>query len=599
MTPSSSSQSGMFSDGKWLLWASGLTAIVMLSFRFPELISGVLPGIDDMMRLQQVRDLLAGQDWFNVDQSRMLTPEGGEMHWSRLPDLFMASLIFLLSPIIGQSAAEGLAVGLWPLLLFASVLTLLCVVMSRLGVNLAGQLGGLFFFAGSAAIYNFWPGRIDHHGFVVVLVLGGLAALLSRNMTARSGVILAFCICAALTVALEALPYAAGLIAIAGLFWIVRGHLEGVRLAALGVSLMLFSTFFLVFDAPGIGARRMVCDAFGWSHWAALLVGGGLLTLLGVFGGWFDTWQKRLAAGMAAAVLTLAVFVAVNPSCFGDPYAAVPDSVRESWLNGVAEAKSLPYLIETEMDRVIWVYGFLAMASLAMLWMIVQATPKQRLGRIGTGLLLALAIAATVWQLRGQTFSHLFAIISAGWFVGVLFSKWRSQGGAGPLAVFAISALLLAPTTWRTLGSNISPPPEAGSEAETLSMDCIQPENFQAMAGLPIMRVHTPIDLGIPLMSRTPHAVFVGPYHRNVKGIERANMVLIGAPDEAHQRLLDMGATHLAYCRKLGETEQYAQKWPESFAAQMNQGEIPDWLEPVDGLTETEGVVRLYRVTSE
>ena len=113
------------------------------------------------------------------------------------------------------------------------------------------------------------------------------------------------------------------------------------------------------------------------------------------------------------------------------------------------------------------------------------------------------------------------------------------------------------------------------------------------------MRVHTPIDLGIPLMTRTPHSVFVGPYHRNVLGIERANMVLIGSPDAAHQRLLDMGATHLAYCAKLGETEKYAQIWPDSFAAQMNQGEIPDWLEPADELTETQGVVRLYRVTEK
>jgi len=588
---------GAFSDGKWLLWATGLAAIAVLSLRFSELFDGVLPGLDDMMRLQQVRDLLSGQDWFNVDQSRMLTPEGGEMHWSRLPDLFMAAVILISQPIIGPSTAEALAAGLWPLLLLVSVLALLSMVMSRLGVNIAGQLIAFFFFSGSAAIYNFWPGRIDHHGFVVVLVLGGLAALLSKTQSARSGVILALCISAALSIAMEALPYVVGLIAIAGLFWIVRGHLEGVRLAALGAALMAFSTLFLIFDAPGIGPRRMVCDAYGWSHWAALLSGGGLLALLGVFGGWFDTWQKRFLAGAAAAALTLAIFIAVNPACFGDPYAAVPDSVRVSWLNGVDEAKSLPILMATEMDRVIWVFGFLLVSSLAMIWMIVQASPQQRLARIGAGLLLALAIVATVWQVRGQTFSHLFAVIGAGWLVGVLFSKWRTKGGAGPLAMFAVFALLLTPTSWRSLGSSLYSVPVEGSDAETLSMDCVQPANFEDMATRPLMRVHTPIDLGIPLMTRTPHSVFVGPYHRNVLGIERANMVLIGPQDEAHQRLLDMGATHLAYCARLGETEKYAQIWPNSFAAQMNRGEIPDWLEPADELTETEGVVRLYRVT--
>lgn len=587
---------GAFSDGKWLLWAFGAIAIAVLSSGFPELINGVLPGQDDMMRLQQVRDLLSGHDWYSVDQSRMLTPEGGEMHWSRLPDLFMAGLILVLQPIIGQSAAEGIAVGVWPLFLLASVFALLCMLMSRLGINLAGQLLGLFFFIGSAAIYNFWPGRIDHHGFVVVLLLAGLAAVLSKTQSARSGALLAFCITAALSIALEALPYAVGLIAIIGLFWIVRGHTEGVRLVVLGCGLFVFSTLFLILDAPGIGPRRMVCDAFGWSHWAALLCGGGLLALLGIFGGWLDTWQKRLIVGAISAVLTLGVFTAVNPACFGDPYAAVPETVRESWLNGVPEAKNFPTLVSTEMDRVIWVFGFLTVSGLATAAMIARASPELRLARIAAGLLLAIAIAATIWQVRGQSFSHLFAVFGASWLAGLLFNNWHTKGGVRPLAVFAASALVLTPTSWQNLGAMLYPAPAKGADAETLSMDCVQPANFEAMAQRPLMRVHTPIDLGIPLMTRTPHSVFVGPYHRNVLGIERANMVLIGSTDDAHQRLLDMGATHLAYCTKLGETEKYAQIWPNSFAAEMNRDEIPDWLEPADDLTETKGVVRLYRV---
>lgn len=590
---------GALADGKWMLWGFGLIAIALLSRSIPELMSGVLPGLDDMMRLQQVRDLLAGQSWFVVDQSRLLTPEGGNMHWSRLPDLFLAGFIFVMQPIIGQQSAEALAVTIWPLTLLACAFGLLCLIMQRLGVNRAGQICGLFFFTGSAAFYNFWPGRIDHHGFVVVLILIGFAALLSKHYTARSGIILAFCLCAALTIAIEALPYAAGLIAILGLFWIVRGHLEGVRLSTFGLALMAFATLFLIFDAPGLGDRRMVCDAYGISHSAALSFGGGLLAILGVFGGWLDTWPKRLAAGALAAALTLGVFVAVNPACFGDPYAAVPDSVRTSWLNGVAEAQTLPQLLQSEVDRVVWVYGFLVAATLASIWMIVRAQPEQRLPRIGSFLLLALAIAATVWQLRGQSFSHLFAVIGAGWLAGQMFSAWRTKGGPGPLLMFAVSGLLLSPMAWRNLGARMVPAAEPNEMAESMSMDCIAPENFHALAEMPGMRIHTPIDLGIPVLLRTPHKVFVGPYHRNVEGIERANMVLIGAPEAAQQRLLAMGATHLAYCNRLGETDRYGRLWPDSFAAQMNRGDIPVWLEPADELTETDGIVRLYRVTSD
>ena len=590
---------GALGDGKWVLWGFGLTMIVLLSFRIPELMTGVLPGLDDMMRLQQVRDLLAGQSWFDVDQSRLLTPEGGNMHWSRLPDLFLAGFIAILQPLIGQSAAEGLAVGLWPLILLASVLSLLTLIMQRLGVRRAGQVCGLFFFTGSAAIYNFWPGRIDHHGFVAVLILAGLAALVSKHYSARSGIILAGCLSAALSIAIEALPYAGGLIAILGLFWIVRGHQEGVRLATFGMALVGFATLFLVLDAPGLSDRRMVCDAYGTSHWAALSIGGALLAVLGVFGGWWDTWPKRFAAGGLAASATLAVFIAVNPACFGDPYAAVPESVRESWLGAVEEAQSLPQLLQSDLERVIWVYGFLAMAGLASVWMIFRAQPQQRLARIGVFLLLVLAILATVWQLRGQSFSHLFALIGAGWLAGHLFDTWRSRRGPGALLLFASAVLVLSPMLWRNLGSMTAPVDSSGEAIEALSMECVAPENFQAMADMPPMRVHTPIDLGIPVLLRTPHDVFVGPYHRNVQGIDRANLVLIGPPELARLRLLQMGATHLAYCNRLGETNRYGKLWPDGFAAQLNRDDIPDWLEPVDGLTETDGVVRLYRVTPE
>ena len=590
---------GALGDGKWMLWGFGISTITLLAFRIPELMTGVLPGLDDMMRLQQVRDLLAGQAWLNVDQSRLLTPEGGNMHWSRLPDLFLAGFILIARPLIGQSAAEALAVGVWPLILLSSAIALLCTIMQRLGVSRAGQVCALFFFAGSAAFFNFWPGRIDHHGLVAVLILAGLAALVSKQYSARSGVILAVCLCAALSIAIEALPYAAGLIAILGLFWIVRGHLEGVRVATFGLALMVSASLFFVFDAPGFSDRRMVCDAYGTSHWAALSFGGVLLTGLGVFGGWLNTWPKRVLVGGLAASLTAAVFVAVNPACFGDPYAAVPESVRESWLNAVEEAQSLPHLLQHDLERVVSTYVFLLMASGASIWMILKAEPEHRLSRMGVSLLLALAILATVWQLRGHSFSHLFALISAGWLAGRFFKTWYEKRGPGPLLAFAVAAILLSPMLWRNLPAWIGPEDQTVGEPESRSMECMAPENYRAMAAMPNMRIHTPIDLGIPVLLRTPHQVFVGPYHRNVLGIDRANTVLMGDPELAQQRLLDMGATHLAYCIGLGETNLYARRWPDSFAAHMNRGDVPDWLVPVDDLTETDGTVRLYRVTPE
>jgi len=43
--------------------------------------------IDDVIRLVQIKDYLAGQSWFDTDQYRMGLTGGTDMHWSRIPDI--------------------------------------------------------------------------------------------------------------------------------------------------------------------------------------------------------------------------------------------------------------------------------------------------------------------------------------------------------------------------------------------------------------------------------------------------------------------------------------------------------------------------------
>ncbi|MEO0606745.1 MAG: hypothetical protein AAFY82_00830 [Pseudomonadota bacterium] len=585
---------------KWPLLLVAAGFIGLLALRLTDVFAGVMPGADDLMRVQQIRDLLGGQSWFNVDQSRLLTPEGGNMHWSRIPDLFIAGLILVSTPFLGADAAEKLAVGVWPLLLLAAAFFFFSTALRRLGASLVGQILGLVFFATSAAIFNFWPGRIDHHGLVVVLALSGLAAVTSPSLSARSGLVLAFSVTAMLSVALEGLPYVAGLIAIMGLFWIVRGHREGVRLVTFGIALIVFSSLFYIFDAPGFSARRWVCDAYGTSHWAGLSLGGFLFVALGVFGGALGTWVPRLWAGIVAGALTLAVIIWVNPACLGDPYANVPDSVRLAWLSVVGEAKTLSVLLADEPDRVVWVFGVLITAAMATAWMIQSAAADQRLVRTGFAMLFALSILATVWQIRGQSFSHVFAAMAAGWLAGHLFERWRAQGGAGRLLVVAAAAFALAPLSWETVSTRFAKPLAYEDETASHNLSCTRPEAYQSLAETRAeMRLHTPVILGVWVLARTPHAVFAGPYHRNIQGITAVTDIYTGSPDRARAQLAALGATHLLYCRGLNETNRYGLLWPESFAAQLNRDELPDWLIAADALSETEGVVRLYRIAAD
>ncbi|MEQ3745015.1 MAG: hypothetical protein ABNH53_02110 [Henriciella sp.] len=599
MTDSYFSRRGIFANGQWSLFLVAGLILLMLAMRAVDVFEGTVPDNDDLLRLQQVRDLMAGQAWFNVDQARMLTPEGGEMHWSRLPDIFLASIIYVTQPLLGQAHAEMLAMSVWPLVLLTWTLAMLVTVLRRLGVGLAGQVVGLIFFALSGAIYNFWPGRIDHHNLTVALTLTGFAAAISANLSLRSGVIAAVCIAAMLSVAIETLPYAAALILTFGLFWIVRGHNEALRLAAFGFALIVFSSIFYLADAPGWGARRMVCDAYGNSHWAGMLGGGTLLGAIGVFGGNLDGWGKRLIAGGVAGGVTLGLVAWVNPACLGDPYADVSDQVRLAWLSVVGEARNLGRLLADEPSRAVWQVGFVFSGLVATAIMVLKAPSGNRLPTLALAVMMVLSALATVWQIRGVTFSHVFAVIATAWFVGAYVEYWlKTRGSLTVIGLFA-GIIAFSPMMWAQLAESFrKPSPYAVSDKPYKSL-CLDPQSYADIADMPPMKVLTPIDLGMSVLVRTPHSVFAGPYHRNVKGIEQVTGIFMGPPEAGRADIAKLGATHVLYCEGLHETTRYGMLRPDSFATQLNNTDIPDWLEPVDSKIETDGIIRLYRVKAE
>ena len=157
---------------------------------------------DSLLRLVEVRDLLAGQGWFDLHQYRMGTEGGFVMHWSRLVDAPIAAMIVALTGLTGSvGLAEAITRIAWPLLLFG--LTLFFVVRSAriLGdesVVLPAVVVGAptLYFIG---IYQ--PGALDHHNVQLMLTMASLFLLLdaptNRWAALFSGV------CAGLMLAVE------------------------------------------------------------------------------------------------------------------------------------------------------------------------------------------------------------------------------------------------------------------------------------------------------------------------------------------------------------------------------------------------------------
>jgi len=81
----------MFLRSSWLksptIWISVLIVTALcLKAVFGGTFGQIGSDNDDMMRLIQVRDFIAGQSWFDADQHRM-GPDGTAMHWSRVADI--------------------------------------------------------------------------------------------------------------------------------------------------------------------------------------------------------------------------------------------------------------------------------------------------------------------------------------------------------------------------------------------------------------------------------------------------------------------------------------------------------------------------------
>ena len=279
------------------------------------------------MRLQQIRDWLGGQAFSDLSQHRIAG--GLPMHWSRLPDLIPAALIALLTPLTGIHDAELTAVIVWPGLLFAAVLYLTARLARALGVP--GGTAMLVAAIAYPATGLFLPGRIDHHGLQMALLLAVLLALLgpaSRKRGAAAGIAAV----ASLIVGLETAPLIAAAFAVAAIRWTRGDDIDGLALGfggslALGVLILRPRAF----DWPA-------CDGFTATAFHAELIAALSLAALAAVGRLVAIPRAVMLAGVASTAAFALVFAA--PACLS-PYGGVDPWLSRVWLTHVAEAQPL------------------------------------------------------------------------------------------------------------------------------------------------------------------------------------------------------------------------------------------------------------------
>ena len=574
-----------------------LAALAVNAFAGFHQLSNAAGDNDSLLRLVEVRDMLAGQGWFDLHQYRM-GPEGGfVMHWSRLVDAPLAAIILVASALTGSMAmAEAVAQVLWPSLLFC----LAVFFTARAARSFAG-VGAVLpaVVIGAAALHFigiFSPGALDHHNVQLTLTMASLSLLLEAPMRRRAALFSGLCAALTLAVGMETAPYVATIGACIALLFAVdpggeRRIARDFGLGFAGVSALVFVT-----TIPLSAWGQAQCDAFSAVQFVVAAIAGLGLAAISSFNASNGTASRRLISlGLLALVLG-AVVVVLFPQCLAAPYANLDPRLKELWLDHIDEAQSLFNLAVNEPASVAARYATPLVAIVLMAFRL-RGTWRRQDSLVGA--LLVAAFIVSAWQVRGSTFSIAFAVIP----LSAWISTWRERARVTPsrsaslrmAAVWLVSVNAVwtgaAAATSTALEAN-----KAAAEAKDAATDaaCERKASFAALARQPDTTVLAISNIGSPILAYSGHRVFAGPYHRNIAGDLLALDAFLGSADQARAIVTDHHVGLVALCRGSAETKLLAAKAPQGFLSLLIGGSVPDWLEPI---AETRGnPVELYRV---
>ncbi|MCJ2141445.1 hypothetical protein [Methylobacterium sp. E-066] len=536
-----------------------------------------VPDTDDAMRLVEVRDLLAGQGWYDNTQYRFLAPEGVASHWSRLVDAPITGLIWALTPLAGRSLAEGLIAAFWPMLLFG----LFCALLYR-GVRQSfGDRAAILAVLAATQTFGiaiqFQPGRVDHHNVQILAMLGLALCLISGGF--RAGLIGGGLAALSLAVGLEGLPY----LALAALYlagdWCWRGRPALPCLAGFGLGLGLGAPLlFAAQTAPALWTATH-CDALS-PPWLWLAAGGlGFALAAAALGRRLATPGSRIALAALCGVLLIGGFARAFPVCLDGPFPGMPALVRDHWLLTVNEMASLPKSIAQGRWEMLIFYPVILLATLAATWMAWRGT--QRRAWSVTALFLWPGLILGIFQFRGLYIASGFVPLVAGPVIdrALTFAAAPGAGlrrwGALALGGCLISTLWLATAglgEWLAPASRTAPDP-AGALA------CQGDAAVRPLAALPAGTVLAPIFLGPSILLRTPHTIVAAPYHRAIPGLTAAIEGLGGTQADLDRMLDAFRVRYLVACPSRPADDLQAEP---AFATRLARGEVhTDRLEPV------------------
>lgn len=555
---------------------------------------------DDALRLVQVRDFLLNGQWYDTRLSAIGAPEALVSHWSRLIDLPLAWLISFFALFTGYLQAEAAAQIVWPLLLLFG----LTLIMVHEAERRAGPYAGIIVLAllllTPSALFQFLPGRIDHHNAQILCAVAGLL-LLQRSITVPSaGWWAGGAMALGLAIGFEALPLLAASLGIACLFACFEPRARaGACHAVMALTAGLMAAYAItVHPAHWL---RVDCDALSPNLLvlcgAGALAAGLLITRYRAASPWL--W---LALFAASGAIGLGGYVAANPQCAGGAFVGMDPIVKTQWLAGVVEGKTLLQFAAIKPSLAV---SYLAVMLVALALLAHQAVRSRSAEHAFMAASTLLAGLYGFYYIKFMPYGVLLALVP----IACWTARLPAIGDTSSFTV-RIGAVILTSQTFFALIAGLAigvfSDVEAGAKEKMSSRvsKCSTKSDIAALSQLPPGLVISDIDLGPYIIASTWHRAYAGPYHR-IHGSIRDVLQLQSAPlDTAAERLAKMNADYLVLCGVAADkTEEPASASasapdsgkPDTFAAHMRKGGTFDGLEPVS-IGRTKGPLRVWKI---
>lgn len=566
-----------------IIWT--LVSLLILWSNRHDIAALDLSDADDAMRMAQVRDLLGGQGWWDLNQYRVNPGGGGVlMHWSRLVDAPIAAFILILKPFFGQAMAERVVMALWPPAMGAMLAAACALGFQRLPERRIAYVAPAFLVTLGFVLAQFAPLHVDHHGWQILLATLMFWQAL-RTPSRQAGAIAGICAAALIAISIEGLPMAALFAGLAAVRWALHGRADDRgRLTAYMGALALGAVAFQFLTRGPSGLVATWCDSLSAPYLAAFLVAGAATLAIARAHPASPTARFLLFAG--AGVLAAGALVWAEPLCAKGPFATLDPIVVRYWYSGVLEGQPV-WASPAHSGIYIVVPSVLGLIGSLLAWR-TSEKPEDRL--IWTTAIVALAGAflLSLLVMRSVSTAHIYALPGAAWLGLKVWDFARALRSpllrvlASVLAALTmpLAASIAAAALLGWLFPVFEPDPKTMAAA-SYEQICIDPATVAALDRIAPTTVLTPIDVGAPMIFWTHHGVVATGHHRNKEAMADTIRAFISDPATAEPLVRKHKAALIIFCRTANDFTSYRETNAKGLAARLYAGQPPAWLEPV------------------